>query len=189
MDVFEAIERRRSIRAFKDTPVPRETVQRVLEAARLAPSGKNRQPWEFVVITESAKPAMLEIMDKGLEECGEDERKWARFSRDIMASAPVTVFVFNPSGEYPWNEILTGQRFQELVDVQSIGAAIENMILAATALGLGSLWVCDVFSAYEGFSQWIGKGKQLVAAVVLGYANESPPMRGRKPLDSVVTWM
>ena len=68
-------------------------------------------------------------------------------------------------------------------------AAIENMILAAEGLGLGTLWICDVFENYDGFSAWIGNQKQLIAAVSLGYPDEHPDKRGRKGLDKVVTWM
>ena len=100
----------------------------------------------------------------------------------------MTIFVFNPNGEYPWKEISTGQRFQELVDIQSVGAAIQNMLLAATGLGLGSLWICDVFENYDGFSSWIGNKKQLIAAVSLGFPDEHPGKRGRKELEKVVTW-
>lgn len=189
MNVIEAIQSRRSIRKFTDKPVPREMIETALEAAIAAPSGKNRQPWEFVVITEQNKPEMLRLMDEGIAAGDPESAKWVQFTRDIMAQAPATIFVFNPDGEYPWNEISTDQRFQELVDIQSIGAAIENLILAATSLGLGTLWIGDVFANYDGFSAWIGNKKQLVAAVTLGYPDEHPDKRGRKELEKVVTWM
>ena len=188
MNVLEAIQNRRSIRRFTDTPVPRDMIETVLEAAIAAPSGKNRQPWQFVVITEQNKAEMLRLMDDGIA-ANPESAKWVQFTRDIMAQAPVNIFVFNPNGEYPWRSIPTKQRFQELVDIQSVGAAIENMILAAEGLGLGTLWICDVFENYDGFSAWIGNQKQLIAAVSLGYPDEHPDKRGRKGLDKVVTWM
>jgi nitroreductase len=105
-----------------------------------------------------------------------------------MKQAPVRVFIFNPNGTYPWQKKTIGQQFQELVDIQSVGAAIENMLLTATGLGVGSLWICDVFIAYEELCQWMGKAYQMVAAVSFGYSDEAPNARGRKGFDEVVEW-
>ncbi|HEX2954467.1 MAG TPA: nitroreductase family protein, partial [Bacillota bacterium] len=75
------------------------------------------------------------------------------------------------------------------VDVQSVGAAIQNMLLAATGLGVGSLWIADVYVAYDELCQWMGKTCQMVAAVSLGYPDEAPNARGRRNFDEVVEWM
>jgi len=74
----------------------------------------------------------------------------------------------------------------DVLDIQSIGAAIQNMLLAAQELGLGSLWICDVFIAYEELCHWLGETGELIAAVSFGYADESPPARPRKPMREVV---
>jgi nitroreductase len=113
----------------------------------------------------------------------------AQHSAAVMAQAPVTVFVFNPDGLHPWVSHTVGQTFSEVVDTQSIGAAIQNMLLAAQALGLGSLWICDVFYAYEELRKWLGEEGQMIAAVALGYPDEQPDPRPRKPLDEVVRWL
>jgi nitroreductase len=76
----------------------------------------------------------------------------------------------------------------EEVDTQSIGAAIQNMLLAAQAMGLGTLWMCDVCSAYQQLEEWLGESGELVAAVALGYADEQPAARPRRPLSEVVRW-
>jgi nitroreductase len=76
----------------------------------------------------------------------------------------------------------------ETVDTQSIGAAIQNMLLAAQAIGLGTLWICDVWSAYQQLEEWLGESGELVAAVALGYPDEQPAARPRRPLSEVVRW-
>jgi nitroreductase len=75
-----------------------------------------------------------------------------------------------------------------MVDTQSIGAAIQNMLLAAQDVGLGTLWMCDVWLAYQQLSAWLGESGQLVAAVALGYPDEYPAARLRRPLSEVVRW-
>jgi nitroreductase len=113
----------------------------------------------------------------------------AEHSVAVMAQAPVTVFIFNPDGLHPWLPRTVEQTFSELVDTQSIGAAIQNMLLAAQDVGLGSLWICDVFYAYEELRDWLGEEGQMIAAVALGYPDEQPGPRPRKPLDTVLRWV
>ena len=81
------------------------------------------------------------------------------------------------------------QMYDHTKDLQSIGACIQNMLLAAYELGLGSLWICDVFYAYEELSEWLGETGQMIAAVSLGYADEKPGPRPRKPISEVTRFM
>ena len=188
MNTFDAIAARRSIRKFKPTPVPDELLQQVLRAATQAPSGKNRQPWRFVVVRGERRAEMMRVMRQGLANSKAQGRVLgsAENSARVMEQAPVLVFVFNPDGRRPWQEHSLEQMFWDVVDIQSVGAAIQNMLLAAEDLGLGSLWICDVFSAYEELCNWLGESGELIAAVALGYADESPSARPRKPLGEVV---
>lgn len=80
------------------------------------------------------------------------------------------------------------ERVSELCSVQSIGAALENMTLAAADLGLGSLWICDIFFAYRELSVWLSTEGELLAALAVGYAAENPPPRPRKGLEAAVEW-
>jgi predicted transcriptional regulator YdeE/nitroreductase len=191
LSTLEAIAQRRSIRRFKSDPIPDEALQAILKAGTQAPSGKNRQPWRFVVVSGEKCAEMVGVMREGIAQTkarGEDPGS-AEWTADVMAQAPVTVFIFNPHGMRPWLAHSIQQMFQALVDTQSIGAAIQNMALAAQALGLGSLWICDVFEAYDELCQWLGEPGQMVAALSLGYADESPPARSRKPVGEVARWL
>lgn len=191
MDVLEAINKRRSIRRFKSDPISKDVIRTILDAGIKAPSGKNKQPWEFVVVTEDTRREMVRIIRDGIMSFKEEHGDVgsAEYSVKIMEQAPVTIFIFNPYGTYPWQEKTVGQQIAETVDVQSVGAAIQNMILAAEALGLGSLWICDVFFAYEEICRWLKKDCQMVAALALGYADESPAMRPRKSIDEITEWI
>jgi nitroreductase len=190
MDTMEAIAARRSIRKFKDQPVPADLMRQVLHAATLAPSGKNRQPWRFYVVQGEERAEMVRLMREGmakLEEQGMDTGS-AKWTAQIMGRAPVTVFIFNPTAQWDWVPKDIGEVLGGLVNVQSVGAAIQNMLLAAEDLGLGTLWICDVFYAYEELSTWLGETSQMIAAVSLGYPDEAPGPRPRKTVDEVTVW-
>jgi nitroreductase len=187
LNTREAIAARRSIRAFKSDPIPDEALQAILQAATQAPSAKNRQPWRFVVISGKERAEMVRVMREGIAQAkvqGEDPGS-SEWTANIMEQAPVTVFVLNPHGIYPWQPHAIDQIFQDLINVQSIGAAIQNMLLAALDLGIGSLWIADVFYAYGELCRWLGTESQMVAAVSLGYPDESPAARPRKPVSEV----
>jgi nitroreductase len=191
VETLQAIAERRSIRKFKRQDVPRAVVDAVLQAALQAPSGKNRQPWRFVVVTgEEKRTAMIRVMRAGIDASKAEgiPTGTAIMTARVMEGAPVTIFVFNPAGQHPWTQHSVEQTFLEAVDTQSIGAAIQNMLLAAQDMGLGTLWMCDVWSAYEQLAAWLGEPGQLVAAVALGYPDEEPPARPRLPLSEVVRW-
>ncbi|MBM3189526.1 MAG: nitroreductase [Chloroflexi bacterium] len=190
MNTLEAIASRRSIRRFRSDPVPTEALKAILEAARQAPSGKNRQPWRFVVVQGEQRADMVRLIREAIAslKARGDDTGSAEWTANVMEQAPATVFVFNPKGLHPWLAHSTEQMFQDLVDVQSIGAAIQNMLLAALDLGLGSLWICDVLYAYEELQAWLGEEGELIAAVSFGYPDESPAARSRKPLEELVRW-
>jgi nitroreductase len=106
-----------------------------------------------------------------------------------MEKAPVTIFVFNDDLESADQPYSIYDLIGNSVEVQSIGAAIQNLLLAAHDMGLGTLWICDVFYAYQELCAWIGETHQLVAAVAVGYPDEEPNARPRKGVDEVTRWM
>lgn len=188
MNTLDTIAARRSIRKFKDTPIPEELLQKILTAAIQAPSACNRQPWRFIIVQGEKKAEMLRILREAIERDkarGEDIGS-SEWSTQVMEQAPVSLFVMNPRGIPPWRKHSIEQMFRDVADIQSVGAAIQNMLLAATDLGLGSLWICDVFIAYEELCTWLGEKGEMIAAVSFGYADEAPAARPRKPMGKVV---
>ena len=113
MDVFEAIQERRSIRNFQDTPIPREFLEKILEAGRLAPSAKNCEPWHFIAVTDAAKRKAL------------SNGAWARF----LTQSPLVIVACGDKKASPeWYAI-------------DVALAVENMVLTAVSLGLGTCCV------------------------------------------------
>ncbi len=182
MKTLEAISSRRSIRRFKNESVSRELIERILEATVQAPSGKNSQPWRFVVVGSEKRQEMISIMREAIRRVKEQggDTGSSEGSTNAMEQAPVTVFVFSAGSAGEGGNV---------VDVQSIGGAIQTMLLAAQDLGLGTLWICDVFYAYEELRSWLGRTDQMIAAVSIGYADEAPGPRPRKPWREVTSWL
>ena len=190
------IQSRRSIRRYQDTPLPSALVEAVVQAGALAPSSKNRQPWYFVAVTGSSKGELLEVMSQGLIR----ERSapllpgsapflsGAEHTLAVMAQAPVILLAVNPLGMALDRPLSPEERVSELCNTQSLGAAMENMALAATELGLGSLWICDTFFAQAELTAWLDVPGQLLAAMTLGYPAEEPPARPRKALEEIREW-
>ena len=191
MEIQDAIEQRRSIRKYQDRPVSEEDVRALLRAATLAPSGKNRQPWRFVVVQGDEKRAqMVNLMRQGIERrvaqgANPGSSHW---TAGIMERAPVTIFVLDGEDTIDGEERSPGD-LMDIVDTQSIGAAIQNMLLAALDRGLGTLWICDVFYATEELCEWLGDNHLMIAAVSVGYPDEAPAPRPRMSVDEVTRWL
>jgi nitroreductase len=169
MELMDAIKGRRSIRRYRPDPVPDGLVREALEAARWAPSAKNGQQWRFTVLTGESKAMFIEVfraeLEKFVEKFGREASGSAFSSCRIMEEAPVNVIVWN-AGEHGWT-----------TEEHSVAASIQNVLLRAHDLGLGSLWIGDVYYAYEGIREYFGKRWKLSGAVALGY----PAMEGRNP--------
>ena len=157
MEVRDSIKKRRSIRKFKDIPVEPAIVRQLIEAAVAAPSAKNRQPWKFIVYTGAAKEEICDAMESGLarEKSGQTILPgWTCGHADadntlrVMREAPVLIAVLNTNGRTPYEDIDTDHRIAEICDSLSIGAAIQNLLLEATAHGLGTLWIANTCFAY-----------------------------------------
>jgi len=181
LELIDAIRGRRSIRRFKDKPVPMELVREVLDAANYAPSANRGEQWRFTVLTGDAKARFLgffdEKLDRFIEEHGVKEAGSSKNSCRIMDQAPVLVVVWN-SGEYGWT-----------TEEHSVAAAIQNMLLRAYDLGLGSLWIGDVYYAYDVIREYFGKDWKLSGAVSLGYADGEGHAFKRKTVDEVAEFL
>jgi nitroreductase len=191
METFDTIAKRQSIRKFKDDPIPQDVLDQILKAATLAPSGKNKQPWKFYVVRGEKRAEMIAEMQKGMDRLRAQgvNTGSARYTIRVLAQAPVTVVVFNPFSRHPLLPRDTLETYGDMVDLQSVGAAIQNMLLAATDLGVGSLWICDVYFGYEELCAWLGEKGEMIAAVALGYPDHKPRFRPRKPLDEVTVYV
>ena len=105
-----------------------------------------------------------------------------------MKQAPILIVVLNNNAKCPFDVVDVDDRFVEIFDTLSIGASIENMLLKATEIGLGTLWVANTCYAYKELTEYLDTTQQLVGAIVLGYPNENPTPRPRKSLEEIVEY-
>lgn len=185
MELIETINNRRSIRKYKDIDISNNVIEDLINSARLAPSAKNRQPWEFMIVKDKTKNEIADIMLKQLKESKVDlERKIYNANNSvketayIMKEAPILILAFKPK-EDNW---IIG-------DSLSIGAAIEHICLRATDLELGSLWIRDIVYTQKEIAKLVGKDdKELISAISIGYPDENPKQRPRKKLNELLEW-
>ena len=168
MDVLEAIKGRRSIRAFKSKDVPPEIVEKLIDAARWAPSAGNIQPWEFIIVR---KP---EIKRRLVE---------AALDQTFIEEAPVVIVVCANGSRSSQGY---GVRGKTLYCLQDTAAAIQNIHLAAYSLGLATCWV-GAFKEEEARKILkIPHGIRPVAIIPVGYPADSPPPRSKRPINQIV---
>lgn len=195
--MISAIYDRRSIRKFSDKPISQKDITDIIQSGIKAPSSKNRQPWKYIVIQGKSKEEMLKIFRQGIEReenesallpLSKQHIAAAKYTVDIMSEAPTVIFVVNTLGKSILADLTPEEHVYEICNIQSISASIQNMLLAATEKGIGSLWICDIYFAYSELCEWLDSDGQLIAAIALGYPNEFPKERPRKTIDDIVEW-
>jgi nitroreductase len=205
MDLKDAIKTRRSVRKYKSEAVPKESIMELLEAANLAPSATNRQPWEFVVVHRS----YLDRLDQLLREAfagrvaGISEDTMRQAIKDLsipvdesgdklkglghfygtLGGAPVAIVVCVPKETDPW---------VWKNNISDAAAAIENLLLAAWDKGLGTCWLtgplktrADMIASFLG----IAEDREIVAIVALGYPDHEPAMPPKQDVNQKVRWI
>jgi PPOX class probable F420-dependent enzyme len=194
-----AIRGRRSVRRYLQKEVPNALVDRVLEAARWAPSPHGTQPWRFAVVRRPGTKARLadamgEEWRRNLEmdgQPGEVVEKRLEGSRRRLLDAPVLVLLCLWAGDLQAYPDAGRQAHETTMAVQSLGAAAQNALLAAYDLGLDGGWMCAPLFCPERVVEALGLDPALVphALLTLGYAEGDPPKRReRKPLDELVVY-
>lgn len=168
MSVLEIIKSRRSIRRYKNNPIPEDVFLRVMEAARLAPSGKNFQPWKFII-----------VKDQGLKE------KLAEASRGqlFIARAPVVIVACG----YPEQSYQQQGNYMTSWSID-VTCAIDHLMLQAQEEGLGTCWIGAFEEGAVKPILGIPVDVRVLALTPLGYPDEIPRDRGRKDLGAIVSY-
>jgi nitroreductase len=194
MDVFEAIHKRRAVRQYLPDPVSREDILTVLDAANQAPSGLNRQPWEFLVVTgkkvlemggsyRSTLDEYLSHYDRSPMRDFITRDEFIRFA-GTYGGAPVVIVVLIRADDNP--------NFRK-ADLESASAALENLLLAATALGLGTCWMTGPLRDEKALRRilTIPEDREIVAVTPVGYPAKIPvsPPRLDPVLEQKARWV
>lgn len=168
MDFYEVVRRRLSIRSYRPDPVPEEVLNRILEAARLAPSAKNLQPWKFIVVKDQT------IRNQLVPACR---------NQQFIAEAPL-VICGCALEKQAWQG-MGGYWSAAAVDVT---IALEHIMLAATAEGLGTCWIGAFLEEEVKKILSIPADVKPIALTPLGYPARASLPRPRKPLSEIVCY-
>jgi len=168
MEFYEVVKTRRSIRSYKDTKIPEESLMRVLDAARLAPSGHNRQFWKFYVVEDEDKKK------KVAEAC--NGQTW-------IAQAPMVIVA--TGGKIPFNR---GGYMGEMSFIMDVSIAFTHLILAARAEGLGTCWIGSYIDEEVKKALDIPAEEHVVAVTPLGYPDRGgfTDQTKRKSLEEII---
>ncbi len=168
MEFYEVIKKRKSVRKYKPDPIPEEILNRILDAGRIAPSAKNLQPWHFIVVKD---PSI--------------KKELAAACRNQMWMADASVIVCGCADEKNCYAKLGSLGLSFQVD---LAIALDHMILAATAEGLGTCWIAAYNEAEVKKVLNIPNTLRVVCLTPIGYPAETPGDRGRKSLKQIVSY-
>ena len=189
---YKVLAARKSIRKYKRSPVPKELVEKVLQAACHAPSGKNRQNWRFFVATGAKRDEFLKLSQKswlGVKDVLEKRLKPSLYAFTerffyTLGDAPVIVFCYS----------LNSDEERHLTSIGSVYMAVENLNLACVVEGLGCCTMGAPLEIQKEVDEFVGVTKlpeyqegrlQLLCAVVLGWPDHDPPKAQRQMEDRI----
>lgn len=163
-DIISVIRNRRSIRKFKDKPVEGSKLLRILEAGRWAPSGLNNQPWRFLVIRDKELRSKIS--------------RFTKYGRIITGAGSLIVVLMDTADSYNRDK-----------DLMATGAAIQNMLLEARGLGVGSCWLGEIVNQKSNVQKLLklDSDLELLAVIAFGYPACKPISR-RKKLKNLVIY-
>jgi len=167
MSFIDLAKKRYSVRNYKNLPVEKEKILQVIEAARIAPSAVNFQPWHFIVVTsEEMKSKIAET-----------------YSRDWFRKAPAIIVVCGDhSSSWKRND------GKDHCDID-VAIAVEHMTLAAADMGLGTCWVCAFDAAKCHQVLDLPENLEVIALLPIGYpADDEVPQKKRKSINEIVSW-
>jgi nitroreductase len=164
LEVFEAVQRRKSIRSYEPTPIPKDVMERIMESARISPSASNKQPWHFIIVTDAEKKKTL---SKGT------------FAKFVHEAPVVIVACGDKNASTNWCTIDTT-------------IATQTMVLTATAEGLGTCWIGSFDEVSVKKLLEIPDHLRVVALLPIGYPKDKLDlvrvvMKGRKSLKEIVS--
>lgn len=194
MDAVQLIKSRRSIRNFKQEPVPRTLIHAILDMARWAPSAHNAQPWRCIVIddvkvkealaSEMGKAWLSDLISDGVagEKAEENVKNegWNRITR-----SPVVIIVCLSMAEMHKYPDARRRRAEYLMAVQSVAAYIQNMLLLAHYHGLGACWICAPLFCKDAVRRILGLPRMIEpqAMILMGRPDETPTPPPRREIE------
>jgi nitroreductase len=195
-ETIRTIRQRHSIRQFQDVPLDDELIRTMLDCANRAPSAHNQQSWQFIVVQGEKKKALAELVNRQCQSFHKPVSTILRMAARTISSAPAIIAVMN-TGQFIANgsrlfrvDAEQGLDFFRTMEIQSSSAAVENLLLAATALGLGSVWLGILFVIKEDILTFLGEQQgEFMAVVAVGHPHKTSSGPSKKPLEAVIKYL
>jgi nitroreductase len=195
-ETLRSIADRHSIRMFLDTPVPEEHIQAVLHAANQAPSAHNQQSWRFLVVSGDKKNEMAELVTSKSAGFPRPASTLLRMAARSIAGAPMVIAVANTGSLIEHGTDLfkvdkdAARDFFRTMEIQSSAAAVENLLVAATSLGLATVWLGILFLIKNDVLAFLGERQgEFMAVVPIGYAARPAEGPNKISADQVVRYL
>lgn len=184
MELKEVVQSRTSVRRYKKSPsVGHDIIQDLVVLGMRAPSPKNRQPWQVIHVAGAEKDFFVDLGFQVLEQYKERKEHFGslEISLKAMQTASDLLFVYNPYDDLP-----DYHSVWEKSDLQAIGAFVEHILLGAKDMGLGTLWMNDVFFMQSESKAFLNISHDVQAIIAIGVPDEGMYPRPRKSIDEVL---
>jgi nitroreductase len=195
-ETLQTIKKRHSVRTFMDREVPDEQVTILLQSANEAPSAHNQQSWKFIVIRNQKKNGLANLVTSKSAVYEKPASALLRMAARSIISAPVVIAVANTGDLIEHGTDLfkiekdMARDFFRTMEIQSSAAAVENLLLAATCLGLSTVWLGILFLIKDDVLQFLGEPKgECMAVVPVGYSAKSGSGPQKQPFEVKVRYL
>lgn len=181
MEFEEVVKKRKSTRNYINKKVSKKNLNKILNAARLAPSAKNRQPWRFLILNSKQKNDIVNML---LKLCNDKANKQTsvKGSVNMIKEADKLILVYRKINRNKEKNM----KFKK-ADYLSIGAAIENLILECTNIGIDACWCCDTLYIDNGINDYLGIDEyEQMSSVVIGYSNDESSKKKKLKLSEII---
>jgi nitroreductase len=192
-ETLQTISQRHSIRQFQDLPVDDSLIKIILDAANQAPSAHNQQSWRFVVLRQKKRLALSSLVAARANDFPKPSSAILRMASRCLANAPVVISVSNTGSLIAHGSELFNLEHERSLDffrtmeIQSSAAAVENLLLAATSLGLGSVWLGILYLIKDEVLTFLGETRgEFMAVIPIGYPKKDQGGPLKKPLEYVL---
>ena len=195
-DTLRTIKKRRSIRTFTKQPVTDELIHVLLQCANEAPSAHNQQSWRFIVLREEKKQELAQFINQRSGDFPRPASVLLRMAAKSIAAAPVVIAIVNTGDlirhgtELFKVEKEMAHDFFRTMEIQSSAAAVQNLLLAATSLGLGTVWLGILYLMKDDLLPFFSEPKgEFMAVVPVGYASYPSNGPKKQPLEMKLRYL
>ena len=195
-ETLRIITQRRSIRQFQEKPVDNALIRKILDAANKAPSAHNQQSWRFIVVLGKKKQALAQLITDKAPDFPKPASSILRMAARSITNAPAVIAVVNSGALIEHGTKLfkvgkaLGKDFFRTMEIQSSASAVQNLLLAATSLGLASVWLGILFIMKDEVRAFLGESKgEFMAVIPIGYPLKTYQPPHKKSLEYIVKYL